>query len=109
MKLPNGDQALIDDRKLLGYVLSPSHPTGREHARLFDILLGINATNADVLRAALKDAARDGEADAGKASPYGMKYTIRFPMTGPRGRYTVLTVWIIPAGASAPRLVTAYI
>jgi hypothetical protein len=109
MKLPNGERAQIDDQKLLGYALNPAHPAGKQHARLFDRLLGINLANADVLRQALIDAARDGEAIAGKASRYGTKYEVRFEMTGTRGRYNVLSVWIVPTGSLIAHLVTVYI
>ena len=109
MRLPNGDRAVVDDRKLLQYILSPAHPHGRSHARLFDQLLGINLGNADVLRQALLLAARDADATPGQSSPYGQKFEVRFPMSGPRGRYTVLSVWFVEADDSAPRLITAYI
>jgi hypothetical protein len=109
MKLPNGDQAIVEDQKLLGYILNPVHATGRAHARLFDLLLGINLANSDVLRAALLEFARNGEAFQGKTTRFGMKYEIRFEMTSARGHYTVLSVWIVKAGGASPRLVTAYI
>ena len=35
VKLPNADQAIIDGRKLYGYLLSFAHPTGRFKARFF--------------------------------------------------------------------------
>jgi hypothetical protein len=41
MRLPNGERVLIEDRKLLDYVLNPLHPVGRHHAALFAQLLGI--------------------------------------------------------------------
>ena len=64
MKIPNGDRATVSDEKLLRYVLNPRHPVGGPHARLFDRLLGINLTCADVLREALLRAARNEEATA---------------------------------------------
>lgn len=109
MKLPNGDEAIISDQKLLGYLLNPSHEEGKDHARLFDLLLGINLTNAHLLRAELLVAAREADASFGKSSRYGKKYEVRFQMTGKRGCYTILSVWIVPADDPVPRLVTAYI
>lgn len=109
MKLPNGDRALISDEKLLRYILNPMHPVGGPHAILFDRLLGINLTCADVLRQALLAAVRDEDAVPGKSSAYGDKFEVRFSLTGPRGRYTVLSIWIILTGDDVPQLVTAYI
>ena len=109
MKLPNGDRAAVSDAKLLGYLLNPDHDEGRHHARLFDLLLGVNLSNADRLRSELLRAAREDEATPGKQSKYGSKYEIRFDMTGPRGRYTVLSVWFVPLGETVSHLVTAYV
>jgi len=41
MKLPNGEQAIIDEEKILNYLLDPLHREGRHHAELFRRLLGI--------------------------------------------------------------------
>ena len=37
------------------------------------------------------------------------KYTIRFPMRGPEGLKTVLSIWIVETGSEIPRLVTSYV
>jgi len=109
MKLPDGNNAVVSDKKLLGYLLNPNHRDGKDHAILFDRLLGINLTNAQVLRDALIRAAAQGDATAGRPSLYGKKYEIRFEMTGTRGSYTVLSVWVIRPEAPVPHLVTAFI
>ena len=109
MLLPNGAQARIDDRKLLQYILSPTHPHGRSHARLFDQLLGINLSNAHVLRDALLEAATTREAVPIETSQFGRKYEVRFSLHSARGEYTVLSIWIVSFDDSAPKLVTAYI
>jgi len=109
MKLPHGDQAIVDSRKLLEYLLNPDHPEGRGHARLFKLLLGIDRSNHRTLVAALQNAARDGEATRGKLSPYGQKFELRFQMTGRNRAFTVLSVWIVTKTDPRPRLVTAYI
>jgi hypothetical protein len=109
MKLPNGERAIIDEEKLLNYLLDPLHREGKHHAELFRVLLGIDRNSWRQLDQALRLAARDGEAIGGRASEFGTKYEIRFPMTGPRGRCTILSVWMIRSGESLPRLVTAYV
>jgi hypothetical protein len=109
MKLPYGHSAIITDEKLIGYVLNPDHPVHGGHAVLFKRLLDIDQSNVEILRAALAEAAREGDARPGKASQYGEKYEICSPMTGERGKYTILSVWIIETGELVPRLVTAFV
>ncbi|HUB27162.1 MAG TPA: hypothetical protein VL992_17175 [Tepidisphaeraceae bacterium] len=109
MKLPNGDQAIIEAEKILDYLLDPLHRYGRHHAELFRRLLGIDRSNWQILDDALRNAARYGQANVGSTSTYGTKYEIRFEMTGPKGSYTILSVWMIRSGESQPRLVTAYL
>jgi filamentous hemagglutinin len=48
--LRNARRAIIDERKLTDYVLSPSHPHGRDKARLFRSILGYDrAACADLI------------------------------------------------------------
>ena len=42
-------------------------------------------------------------------TPYGMKYEMRFELSGPGGTKNVLAVWIVPEGGDRPRLVTCYV
>jgi len=109
MKLPSGHRAVIEDAKLREYILNPAHPVGRHHAVLFERLLGITCENAEVLKNALRLAAAEGEVSQERRTPHGRKYTIRFPMRGPEGLKTVLSIWIVETGSEIPRLVTSYV
>jgi hypothetical protein len=109
MKLPGGDRALVEDGKLLGYVLNPDHPIGRHHALLFDKLLGVDRTNAVVLREALLRAAENEEVLRDSVTPFGRKYQMRFELCGPLGTKQVIAVWITEHGQDRPRLVTCYV
>ena len=62
MKLPYGDKAIIEQRKIMDYSLSPDHDDGKHKARLFRDLLGLTRDHATLLLDALKEAAVDGEA-----------------------------------------------
>lgn len=42
MKLPNGQKAVVDERKVREYLLSASHPVGRFKARFFGSTLCAN-------------------------------------------------------------------
>jgi hypothetical protein len=109
MRLPNGERAVIDERKLTGYSLDSEHDDGRHKAHLFETLLGMNVGNADLLFGALERAALTGEAVAGKLDKYGQRYVIDFAFTGPGGTATIRSAWIVRHGEDFARLVTCFI
>jgi hypothetical protein len=77
---------------------------------MFDSILGITASTADVLRRALLDAAATSdEADAEGDSGFGDVYTLRVRVSTAKGSATVLSVWIVRHGEDFPRLATCYI
>ena len=45
MLLPNGERAIIDQRKLVGYCLSLEHDEGRTRLWLFRHVLGLGQEN----------------------------------------------------------------
>jgi hypothetical protein len=109
MKLPNGGRADLG-AKLEDYTLNPLHRNGRNKARVFDVVLGITLTNADVLRHALFDAAvNSDQAEPRGDNGFGEVYVLRFPLTTMKGTATVLSAWIIRHGEDFPRLTTCYI
>jgi hypothetical protein len=61
-RLPHGDQAILDMRKIEDYCLNPSHPRGRHKARVFREALDLQRSDASWLRDALLDTARSAEA-----------------------------------------------
>jgi hypothetical protein len=109
MKLPNGDQAVIDPRKVTDYCLSPDHDDGKHKARLFHDMLGLTSDDARVLLDALKAAAAGGDAIVGKLDKHGQRYVIDSELTGPGGQAIVRSAWIVRSGEDFPRLVTCYI
>jgi hypothetical protein len=109
MRLPNADRAWIDPRKITDYALSPVHPHGRTHSLLFQRLLGLGQAQAAQLIEALRRAALECDAVETTTNQHGTKYEVRFPMTGPRGEFRLLSVWIIPTGETVPHLVTVYV
>jgi len=109
VKLPNGHHAIVDDAKLLDYVLNPAHPVGRHHAALFQRLLGITRDHYLALKNALLEGATDLEVQPGQPSRYGSKYEMRLSLEGTEGTKVVLAIWLIEAGDDRPRLVTCYV
>jgi hypothetical protein len=109
MKLPHGNDAIIDQRKITDYCLSPDHDDGKHKAQLFRNLLGLTHEHADMLLDALRVAAVDGEAMLGHADRYGQRYVIDFEFQGPVGQATIRSAWIIRPNETVPRLVMCYI
>lgn len=103
MKLPNGEHAIVDLRKLQEYCLNAHHPRGRNKARVF-ASVGILQADAEVLRKALLGAARDAEARLGVANPYGQRYIVDFDLVRPAKTVRVRSTWIVRIGDDLPRL-----
>src|ERR1035441_1372654 len=103
MKLPNGDRASVDIRKLLEYCLNPRHPRGRNKARVF-ASVGIREADAEELRTALVAAAGESDAQLGVASVHGQRYTIDFDLFRQGRAVTIRSSWIVRAGDDLPRL-----
>jgi hypothetical protein len=108
VRLPNWESAYIPSSKLHNYLLSETHPVGRWKARFFRAL-GFDETNVDVLEEHLMIIANSGDVKDVMPSAYGTKYVVEGLLQTPSGGLVqVRTVWIIEAGQSRPRFVTAY-
>jgi len=49
MRVPNGEQATVDVRKLRDYCMNPLHPEGKHKARLFAAALSMTDGDAEAL------------------------------------------------------------
>jgi hypothetical protein len=108
MRLPNGERAIVDPRKLQEYCLNTHHPRGRNKARVF-ASVGILQADAEVLREALLGAARNAEARLGVANPYGQRYIVDFDLVRPAKIVRVRSTWIVRIGDDLPRLTSCYV
>lgn len=109
MKLPNGENAVVDLEKLTGYCLNPEHPRGRYKARVFSAALGLTAEHAELLREALLQAAASQESTPTDFDSYGQRYLVDFTMQGPGGTARIRSSWIIRTGEDFPRLTSSYV
>jgi hypothetical protein len=108
MKLPNAGNAVVDERKVREYLLSPSHPIGRFKARYFEGV-GFPPEAWPGFIAVLLQLAAEGEAQMVEEFDYGQKYVVRGHISAPgRPPVAVESVWIIRTGDDTPRLVTVY-
>lgn len=108
MKLPGADEAVVDRRKIVDYLLSAKHPTGRAKAAFFGSF-GFAAEDCDRFRDALREHAREGEVVGCEETRFGVKYVVVGVLACPDGRQPgIVTVWFVATRGSAPALVTAY-
>ena len=66
-------------------------------------------TDADFLRAALMQAAREVDAAAGVSDEYGDRYSIDFEISREDRHATVRSAWIVLRGETAPRLTSCFV
>ncbi len=108
MKLPNADLVLVEEEKVVGYLLNYPHRYGASKARFFGDF-GFSAENWQVLAEALRAHGRAHEVPKTKETPFGPRYEVEGRLDSPDGRQPRLrTVWQLDAGQIAPRLITAY-
>ncbi|MBA3822943.1 MAG: hypothetical protein H0X24_03435 [Ktedonobacterales bacterium] len=108
MKLPEYASAIVPEQKIVGYLLSFSHPDGRGKA-LFFSRFGFVVAQWQVLADALRHHAAAHDVVASDQTPFGTRYVIEGAIVSPDGRNPSLrTVWFIAIGETIPRLVTAY-
>ncbi len=107
--LPQYDKAVIPTRKIEGYALNPEHESGRNKARVFQSVLGINQTNSDLLVEEIRRQLPLSRAVEGDASNHGRRFVVDMLIAGPGGTGTVRTAWLIEEHGGAPRLSSAYV
>lgn len=102
------DDAHVDERKIVEYLLASSHPVGGAKATLF-LSLGYRSDEWTRLRDDLMHIAANGEVMGISATAYGRKMVVDGSVKTPCGRLVALrTVWISDGPDAVPRLVTAY-
>lgn len=93
--------------KILDYLLSESHPIGREKAAFFQ-RYGFDAGAWEILKASLLDHPERNPVAAARTD-FGTKYVVRCSIETPdRRNPCIVTVWMVEDGTETARLVTAY-
>ncbi|MFN6393732.1 MAG: DUF6883 domain-containing protein [Aphanizomenon sp.] len=106
--LPNADKAVVDIRKLRDYSLNRDHSTGKDKARLFSSILGMNAENAEELRQIILEQVKIQEVSLNRYDEHGQRYTLDFTLEWQNRSATIRTGWIIKSGSDIPRLTSCY-
>ena len=107
MHLPNAGIAIVEERKINGYLLSPEHPRGAAKAAFF-ARFGFLPIEWTVLRDALIEHANSNMIYERASTPFGDVFEVNGRIKSPDGRNPwVRVVWFIRTGEEIPRLVTA--
>lgn len=108
MKLPNYENAIVEQAKVMEYLLNVKHPYGGGKAHFFS-KFGFCVEHWEQLAEALSEHGRRYEVTAERETGFGPRYTVDGELKTPDGRHPdVRTVWQMDEGAIAPRLITAY-
>jgi hypothetical protein len=108
MKLPNPHLAVVEQEKIVSYLLNPAHPDNGGKAAFFTAL-GFRRGDWQTLADGLRKLAATADVIKSVESPHGRKYVVRGRIESPIGKTPVVsTVWIVDRGLDKPRLVTAY-
>jgi hypothetical protein len=104
--LPNCEQAIVEDRKLLNYLLDEEKSEGKTY---FYNRLGFFQMNYRELAESLRVLACAGDVIVTIPAKFGLKYQVVGQLNNPYQRDAlVLSIWIFDLGSDVPRLVTAY-
>lgn len=108
MRLPNAEEAKVERRKIVEYLLCASHPDGAAKAEFFG-RFGFSRERWEILAEALRRHGQAYNVTKKVESAFGTRYSVDGRLDTPDGRNpSVRTVWIVEKGSRVPRLVTAY-
>jgi hypothetical protein len=107
-KLPNADEGFVESAKLTEYLLSITHRDGKAKAKFFTAF-GFSITDIDQMKTALLLHGQTRPVVKETETEHGVKYLLECSIDAPDTRNPCIrSLWIVDAGNTAPRLVTAY-
>lgn len=105
-RIPHLDLAVVPEAKIVNYLLSIRHSSGRAKARFLEGF-GFRAQDWHVLRDAIIAHAGANDITASHRTRFGTRYEIDGPLPTPEGRTPIVrVVWFVEAQENIPRLVT---
>ena len=108
MKLPNAENARVDEDKIAGYLLSETHPDGRSKAEFFRGF-GFKVEEWQLLAKELQAHGQRYDVQNCVESKFGTRYSVDGEIETPsRRRPRIRSVWIVNKGSTTPRLITAH-
>lgn len=106
-QLPGAESAIVEERKILEYLLNLNHEEGRGKAQFF-MSFGFTREDWGALRDALQRHAVHHLVSKNAGTPYGVNCCVDCSVETPdRRNPCIRTVWELKSEA-APRLITAH-
>ena len=103
MKLPNARHAYVERRKVANYLLSTTHPKGRNKANFF-LRFGFSSYRWEELAEALKLLVVSHEVTDIVETEFGICYQVDGVIETPDGRNPqIITIWQIDWGSTDPK------
>jgi len=78
VRLPNGNRAVVDLKKLEGYCLNLDHPRGKHKAKVFRDALDLGRSDAPELRDRILHVAQTEACELAGSDLYGVRYVLDF-------------------------------
>jgi hypothetical protein len=108
--LPNYQNAVIPQNKLVRYSLDLTHPRGKHKAIVFKSALGFVQSTWELLRDRILIELPYHEAQPTLEDKHGKRYRVIMPLTGPNGSTRdVVVTWIIKTGTDYPSLDSTWV
>lgn len=108
MKLPQYEQAVVPEAKIVHYLLDLTHPVGRSKARFF-LSFGFTPDHWQEMAAALVEHAAAHEVARIEEGEDGTRYVVEGSLNTPDNRNpAVRVIWYIEKDQEIPRFTTAY-
>ena len=108
MFLPNQHLAIVEERKIVAYLLNLQHQEGRGKA-LFFLHCGFRPDTTDAFKKALLQHAAEHPYVEKEETKFGVKYVVKGKIETPhRVAVEITTIWMVPVGTAHPKLITAY-
>jgi hypothetical protein len=108
MKVPNIENAILSEQKILSYLLDETNEGGRSKAEFF-LRHGFLRESWQEFAEALRKHGAHYEVAFMRSAGDGIRYAVEGELILPDGKQCYLrTVWMIDAGEDIPRLITAF-
>jgi hypothetical protein len=108
-QLPDAANAVVDDAKITGYLLNPTHSISAAGKANFFLARGFSRQDWQELKRALLDHPQNNPVTDTTVTRFGEIYEVSCTLVTPDGRNPcVVSVWIVEPPNPNPRFVTAY-
>lgn len=105
--LPRSECAVVEQKKIVEYLLNPAHPDGASKAKFF-LARGFGAAQWQTMQTALQAQGNRNLVTKVTLHPWGARYQVDCHCPTPDGiNPCIRTIWELASASAYPRLLTA--